>query len=103
LTALMTVASGVMMFGVTKGGRRGGVKLAVWKNTGYLTLRRREQICGKELERFTRGHPFFLVTLEPYHYHIEEAGEGEKEVVRRMINASTRFVRSCNNIGRTGS
>jgi len=76
-----------------KWGRRGGVKSAAWKNTGYLTLRRREQICRKELERFIRGHPFFLVTLEPYHYHIEEAGEGEKipEVVRRMINASTRF------------
>jgi len=47
----------------------------------------------KELERFIRGHPFFLVTLEPYHYHIEEAVEGEKipEVVQRMINASSMF------------
>jgi len=47
----------------------------------------------KELERFIRGHPFFLVTLEPYHYHVEEAGEGEKipEVVQRMINASSMF------------
>ena len=92
LTALVPVASGVVMFGVTNG-VEGGVKSAAWKNTGYLTLRQREQICRKELERFIRGHPFFPVTLEPYHYHIEEAGEGEKEVVRRMINASTRFGR----------
>ena len=46
----------------------------------------------KELERFIRWHPFFLVTLEPYVPHVEDR-EGKKipEVVRRMIEASSRF------------
>ncbi len=41
----------------------------------------------KELERFVRWHPFFLVTLEPY----EIADKGVPEVARRMIMASSLF------------
>ncbi len=42
----------------------------------------------KELERFIRWHPFFLVTLEPY-----EIGEDKEvpEVAQRMIMASSLF------------
>ncbi len=46
----------------------------------------------KELERFIRWHPFFLVTLEPYRMDDEDEGEEEiPEVVRRMIRASAIF------------
>jgi ApbE superfamily uncharacterized protein (UPF0280 family) len=46
----------------------------------------------KDLERFVRGHPYFLVTLESY--PVEEAESGNNsipEVVRRMIESSEKF------------
>ena len=50
----------------------------------------------KELERFVREHPYFLVTFE--RYHVDEVGVGgtrkkEKppEIVRRMIDAASTF------------
>ena len=50
----------------------------------------------KELERFVRWHPYFLVTLERYHMdEIEVSGAREKEeppeIVRRMIEATSTF------------
>jgi len=51
----------------------------------------------KELERFVRWHPYFLVTLERYQIkgEVEVGGTIEKdklpEVVRRMIDAAGKF------------
>jgi len=42
----------------------------------------------KELERFVRWHPYFLVTLESY--QIEE-GDKIPEIVRRMIESAGKF------------
>ena len=50
----------------------------------------------KELERFVRWHPYFLVTLERYQIdEVEVSGGREKdelpEIVRRMIDAAGKF------------
>ena len=48
----------------------------------------------KELERFVRRHPYFLVTLERYTGEETEVDtdRGEMpEIVRRMIKASEKF------------
>ncbi|RZN38007.1 MAG: UPF0280 family protein [Methanophagales archaeon ANME-1-THS] len=50
----------------------------------------------KELERFVRWHPYFLVTLETYHLDEAEIGRENQrseppEIVRRMIDAASKF------------
>jgi len=50
----------------------------------------------KELERFVRWHPFFLVTLEIYQLDEAEIGSEEgrtepPEIVRRMVDSSSKF------------
>lgn len=50
----------------------------------------------KELERFVRWHPYFLVTLETYRLDEVEVGNGEErieppEIARRMIEAASKF------------
>jgi ApbE superfamily uncharacterized protein (UPF0280 family) len=50
----------------------------------------------KELERFVRWHPYFLVTFERYQIDEVEVGSGREkgelpEVVRRMIEAAGEF------------
>lgn len=50
----------------------------------------------KELERFVRWHPYFLVTLERYQVDEVEVGGGREkderpEIVRRMIDAACKF------------
>jgi len=50
----------------------------------------------RELEKFVRWHPYFLVTLESYRIDETEVGsdrkkEGIPEIVRRMIESSDKF------------
>ncbi len=50
----------------------------------------------RELEKFVRWHPYFLVTLESYRIDETEVGndrkkEGTPEIVRRMIESSDKF------------
>jgi hypothetical protein len=50
----------------------------------------------KDLERFVRWHPYFLVTLERYQIDEAEVGDGREKdeipgIVRRMIVTSSKF------------
>jgi ApbE superfamily uncharacterized protein (UPF0280 family) len=64
----------------------------------YIELAKAEiQRQRRELERFGRGHPYFLVTLEQYQLE-EVGGEGVRErerelpeIVRRMIESTDKF------------
>ena len=58
------------------------------KNRGYIEIAKEEIVRRRrDLERFVRWHPYFLVALEPY--QIDEAEKDEvPEIVERMITAA---------------
>ncbi len=60
----------------------------------YIELAKRSILQQRrELERFVRWHPYFVVTLERYELEEDERGVSEEipEVVRRMIEATSNF------------
>lgn len=72
----------------------------VWITTdekGYIEIAKEEIIQRRrELEKFVRWHPYFLVTLESYRIDENEVGSDRKkeeipEIVRRMIKSSGKF------------
>lgn len=64
---------------------------------GYVEIAKEEITRRrKELERFVRWHPYFLVTFERYQIDEAEVGGGREkdevpEVVRRMTDAASKF------------
>ncbi|MBA5941760.1 MAG: UPF0280 family protein [Methanophagales archaeon] len=60
------------------------------KNKRYIEIAKEEIVRRRrELERFVRWHPYFLVALEPYQYQRDEAEKEEvPEIVERMIAAA---------------
>jgi len=60
------------------------------KDKRYIEIAKEEIVRQRrELERFVRWHPYFLVALEPYQYQRDEAEKDEvPEIVERMIAAS---------------
>ncbi len=63
----------------------------------YIEIGKKEiKQCRKELERFVRWHPYFLVTLEGYQIEEVEVGSDRErdkipEIVRRMIESAGKF------------